>query len=199
MSAPPGRFTALQRTLHWLMAAAILTMLFIGVAMVSTLQPRYSTLVSIHKPLGISILVLALLRLGLRFWRGAPPLPADLSFSQAAAAKASHVLLYALMIAMPLIGWSMLSAGGYPIVLYGPIHLPQIMPHNDTLHALLWSAHRWLAFLFFTTILLHLAAALFHGLVRQDGVFSSMVPWQRPQPPASMSPVIDVGAGNWEE
>ena len=51
------------------------------------------------------------------------------------------------------------------------------MPHSDTLHALLWSAHRWLAFLFFTIILLHLAAALFHGLVRQDSVFSSMAPW----------------------
>ena len=177
MKAPLGRFTALQRTLHWLMAAAILAMLFIGVAMVSTLQPRYWTLVSVHRPLGILILLLVLLRLGLRSWRGAPPLPADLSWSQVAAAKGSHVLLYALMIATPLVGWSMLSAGGYPIVLYGPIHLPQIMPHDDALHALLWSAHRWLAFLFFTTILLHLAAALFHGLVRQDGVFSSMAPW----------------------
>jgi cytochrome b561 len=80
------------------------------------------------------------------------------------------------MIVMPLVGWSMLSAGGYPIVLYGPIHLPQIMPHNDALYALLRAAHTRLALLFFATILLHAAAALFHGLVRRDGVFQSMAP-----------------------
>src|SRR5215468_9053428 len=59
-----ARFTALQRLLHWLMAVCILTMLFIGVGMVSTVMPKYLTLVSIHKPLGIAILVLALIRLG---------------------------------------------------------------------------------------------------------------------------------------
>ena len=59
----PRRFTALQRALHWLMAAFILAMLFIGVGMVSTVSQRYLTLVSIHKPLGIAILVLVLLRM----------------------------------------------------------------------------------------------------------------------------------------
>jgi cytochrome b561 len=62
-------------------------------------------------------LVLAVLRLGVRLRRGAPPIPADLPWWQAAGAKASHVLLYTLLIVMPLVGWSMLSAGGYPIVL----------------------------------------------------------------------------------
>lgn len=53
-------FTALQRLLHWLMAVCILAMLFIGVGMVSTIRPKYLTLVSIHKPFGIAILALAL-------------------------------------------------------------------------------------------------------------------------------------------
>ncbi len=174
--SPSQRFTVGQRTLHWAMAAAILAMLFIGVGMVSTVSPRYWTLVSIHKPLGVVILLLAVLRLALRTRSGAPPLPDDLPLLQAAGAKLSHLLLYTLMIAMPLIGWAMLSAGGYPIVLYGPIHLPAIAPHDDGLHALLRTAHTWLAFLLFATILLHVAAALFHGLVRRDGVFSSMAP-----------------------
>ena len=181
MRSAPDRFTPLQRAVHWLMAAMILAMLFIGIGMVSTLSPRYWTLVSIHKPLGILILLLVLLRLGMRLWRGAPPLPADLPRWQASAAKASHVLLYTLMIVMPLVGWSMLSAGGYPIVLYGPIHLPPIMPHDDALHAILRTAHTWLAYLFFLTILLHVSAALFHALVRRDGVFASMAPWRRRQ------------------
>ena len=60
------RFTALQRLLHWLMAVCILAMLFIGVGMVSTVMPKYLTLVAIHKPLGIAILVLALVRLAVR-------------------------------------------------------------------------------------------------------------------------------------
>ncbi len=179
MTDAGGRFSPLQRALHWLMAAMVVAMLFIGVGMVSTLHPRYLVLIAIHKPLGIAILVLAVLRLGVRLRRGAPPLPADLPWWQAAGAKASHVLLYALLIVMPLVGWSMLSAGGYPIVLYGPIHLPQIVPHDDALHAILRAAHAWLAYLFFVTILLHVAAALFHALVRRDGVFQSMASWRR--------------------
>ena len=87
----------------------VLAMLFIGVGMVSTLQPKFLTLFSIHRPLGIAILVLAVFRLGVRLWRGAPALPRDLPLLQVIAAKASHYLLYALLVAMPLIGWSMLS------------------------------------------------------------------------------------------
>jgi cytochrome b561 len=178
MSPRPDRFSVAQRTVHWLMAAMILAMLFIGVAMLASVRPYTATLVAIHRPLGIAILVLVLLRLGLRWWSGAPALPADLPWWQAAAARASHVALYALMLAMPLLGWAMLSAGGYPIVLVGPLHLPPIAPHDDRLHALLWTAHRCLAFAFFATILLHLAAALFHALVRRDGVFTAMAPWR---------------------
>jgi len=178
MTRPGERFTPLQRVLHWLMAAMVLAMLFIGIGMVSTLQPRFLVLIAIHKPLGIAILLLALLRLGVRLRRGAPPLPADLPRWQTAGAKASHVLLSTLLIVMPLVGWSMLSAGGYPIMLYGTIYLPQIMPHSDALYAVLRSAHTWLAYLFFATILLHIAAALFHALVRHDRVFPSMASWR---------------------
>jgi cytochrome b561 len=170
------RFTPAQRLLHWLMAACILAMLFIGVGMVSTIAPKYLTLVSIHKPLGIAILVLALLRLALRLRYGAPALPANLPEPMKLAAHLSHYALYALMIGMPLIGWGMMSAAAYPIVLTPGWHLPAILPQSDRLHALLWSAHFYLAFAFFALILLHVAAALFHALVRRDGVFESMAP-----------------------
>lgn len=168
------RFTLLQRVLHWAMAIMVLAMLFIGVAMVSTLRPRFLTLIAIHRPLGIAILVLALVRLMVRLRYGAPSLPESLPTTQVVAAKVSHVLLYVLMIAMPFIGWGMLSAGGYPIILYGPLHLPEILPHDDQLHAILRSAHTVLAYVFFITVLMHIAAALFHGLIRRDGVFRAM-------------------------
>ena len=73
---PAARFTPLQRALHWVMALCILAMLFIGVHMVSTISPNYLTYIGIHKPLGIVILVLALIRLAVRLRSGAPPLPA---------------------------------------------------------------------------------------------------------------------------
>ena len=177
MSSARARFTLLQRILHWTMAVMVITMLFIGIGMVSTLRPRFLVLISIHRPLGISILVLALVRLGVRLGRGVPPLPADLPRPQVAAAKASHVLLYVLLIVMPLIGWSMLSAGGYPIVFFGSIHLPPIMPHDDALYATLRGAHTALAYFLFATILAHISAALFHAWVRRDNVFPSMAPW----------------------
>jgi cytochrome b561 len=170
------RFTPLQRLLHWLMVFCIVAMLFIGVGMVSTVTPKYLPLVSIHKSLGIAILVLALIRLVVRLRYGAPPLPADLPEPMRLAAHLSHYALYILMIGMPLLGWSMLSAAGYPVVLYGGVRLPAILPQSDRLHTLLWNAHFYLAFLFFALILMHFAAALFHALVRRDGVFETMPP-----------------------
>jgi cytochrome b561 len=170
------RFTPLQRALHWIMAVCILAMLFIGVGMVSTVASDYLTLVNIHKPLGLLILILALIRLVVRLRYGAPPLPLDLPEPMKLAAYLSHYALYALMIAMPLIGWAMLSAAEYPVVIWPGIWLPQILPLDPTLHTLLWNAHFYLAFLFFALILMHLAAGLFHALVRRDGVFDAMGP-----------------------
>jgi cytochrome b561 len=170
------RFTPLQRALHWLMAACILAMFFIGVGMVSSIAPKYLSLIAIHKSLGALILILALIRLAVRWRYGAPALPADLPAPMKLAAELSHYILYTLMIAMPLLGWGMLSAANYPVVLLGGVHLPMILPPSDSLHTLLWNAHFYLAFVFFAIVLLHLAAALFHALVRHDGVFEAMAP-----------------------
>lgn len=176
MSPTYTRFTAMQRTLHWLMAICIVAMLFIGVGMVSTVRPDYLSLVSIHKPLGVLILVLALIRLVVRLRRGAPPLPEAMPPVMKLAAHLSHLAFYLLMIALPLLGWSMLSAADYPVLILG-IQLPSIAPHSNELHTLLWNAHRFLALCFFALIVVHLAAALLHALIRRDGVFESMAPW----------------------
>ncbi|SAK99311.1 type-b cytochrome [Caballeronia calidae] len=177
MNAINERFSPLQRALHWIMAICILAMLFIGVGMVSTVRPDYLTLVSIHKPLGVAILVLALIRLAVRITRGAPPLPADMPEPMKLAAYLSHYAFYALMIALPLLGYGMLSAADYPVVLLG-VRVPSLLPHSNSLHTMLWNAHRFLALCFFALIVVHLAAALFHALVRRDGVFHAMAPWK---------------------
>ena len=177
MNAIHTRFSPLQRALHWIMAICILSMLFIGVGMVSTVRPDYLTLVSIHKPLGVAILILALIRLAVRITRGAPPLPADMPEPMKLAAILSHYAFYALMIALPLLGYGMLSAADYPVIVFG-FHVPSLLPHSNSLHTLLWNAHRFLALCFFALIVVHLAAALFHALVRRDGVFHAMAPWK---------------------
>lgn len=172
------------RVLHWLMAAMVLVMLFIGVFMVSTTGPAYVALLDLHRPIGIAILLLVLLRLPLRLATGAPALPEDLAPLQKRIAWGSHVLLYATLLAMPLIGWGMLSAGGYPVRLADGIVLPPILPHDLRLYALLRESHTVIAIMFFGLILLHLAAALMHGLVRRDGVLRSMTIGHRRSPPA---------------
>jgi len=175
MTVTKTRFSAIQRLLHWLMAVAILAMLFIGVGMVSTIGRQYVPLMMTHKTLGIAVLILAVIRLVVRFISGAPALPTNLPEPMKLAAHLSHVALYALMIVMPLIGWAMMSAAAYPIVLYGGMGLPPILPQSARLHALLWCAHFYLAFAFFVLVVMHLAAALFHGLVRRDGVLQTML------------------------
>jgi cytochrome b561 len=169
-----SRFSGFARLLHWLMAILILAMLFIGIGMVTTERPRFETLVAIHKPLGIAILVLVAIRLIYRLIRPAPKLPADLPLPMRLAAIGSQVLLYVLMFSLPLVGWGMLSAARYPIVLYGPLQLPPILPHDEALYAALRQTHTALAYLLFATFLVHLGGALFHGLIRRDGVLPSM-------------------------
>jgi len=172
------RFPAVSRILHWTMAAMIVAMLFIGVGMAASVSSRYELLVAIHRPLGIAIFVLCLIRIVNRFINPPPELPDTLPSLQRIAAKASHFTLYALMFIMPLVGWGMLSAASYPIVLYGPLRLPPILPHDLTLYAWLRELHTVLAYLFFATFLAHFGAALIHGLIRRDGVLQSMASWR---------------------
>src|ERR1700685_1815536 len=122
MADNPTQFALLSRILHWLMAAMLLAMLFIGVSMVASLG-NYHRLVAIHRPLGIVILVLAAVRLANRMLTTPPPFPPTMSRQERFVASASERLLYTLIFALPLVGWGMLSAGPSQLVLFGAVDL----------------------------------------------------------------------------
>jgi len=175
MSTERQQFNGLMRLLHWLMAAMVLTMLFIGIGMVASLGD-YHLLLSIHRPLGIAILILVVIRLVTRLSSTLPPFPATMSPQERLAAHASEVLLYTLLFVQPLVGWAMLSAARYPIVLFGPVHLFPILPHNVMMYSVLRQTHTVVAYLFFLAFLAHFGAVLFHTLIVRDGLLSRMLP-----------------------
>lgn len=171
------QFNGSMRLLHWLMAAMVLTMIGIGVAMVASLGD-YHALVSIHRPLGISILILVVIRFVNRQFSKLPPFPPTMSSQERFVAHASEILLYTLLFVEPLVGWAMLSAARYPIVMFGAVHLFPILPHNVMLYAILRRTHTYLAYLLFLAFLAHFGAILFHQLVVRDGLLDRMVPWR---------------------
>jgi cytochrome b561 len=170
------QFSALMRILHWTMAAMVLTMLGVGVTMVASLAD-YHALVSIHRPLGVAILILVVVRFVVRRLSRLPPFPPTMSRLERRVAAASEYTMYGLMFVQPLVGWGMLSAARYPIVLYGSVHLPFILPHDAMLYAVLRKAHTILAYFFFLMFLAHFGAILFHTLIVRDGILKRMAPW----------------------
>ena len=146
----------LCRLLHWLMAPMIcVAMLFIGVGMAASLSPRYELLVSITVNLWNSHLCAERdpyrqpVRQPAARITGYGSIPAT-ARRQGIACRTVRAHVH-----VPLVGWGMLSATRYPIVLYGPLRLPPILPHNLTLYAWLRDLHTDLAYLFFATFLAH--------------------------------------------
>jgi cytochrome b561 len=184
MSDEPGRFTLFSRLLHWSMVAMVIAQLLIGVTMVASLS-YYPLLLAIHRPLGIAIFGFAVVRLLNRLTHHPPPFLATMSRLERKIATWSERLLYALLLLQPLVGWAMLSAARYPIILYGPLHLPGIAPHNITLYAVLRISHSILAFLLFLTFTAHMIAVLFHTLVLRDGLIDRMAMWPTKSPAAA--------------
>jgi hypothetical protein len=106
-------------------------------------------------------------------------------------AKASERLLYTLFFALPLVGWGMLSAGHYPIVLFGAVHLPPILLARPELYATLRETHTILAHLLFLAFLAHMGAILFHTLILRTAFWTGCFrgPFARRKAKAECKPV----------
>ncbi|GJD49665.1 Cytochrome b561 [Methylobacterium crusticola] len=184
-AATPRRYTTVAILLHWLIALGVLGMIGIGLAMTrGGLAPmRQFQLYQWHKSLGITVLLLAVLRVAWRLLHRPPPLPAAMPRAERRAASAAHGLLYLLLLGLPLTGWAVVSASPFniPTVLYGLVpwpHLPVLsdLPNKAPVEAALKLVHGYGAWVLIGLLLLHLGAALRHHLVLRDDTLWRMLP-----------------------
>jgi len=166
-------------TLHWLIAALILVTLPLGWYMQDLpLSPTKLQLFSYHKWIGVTVLLLVLPRLWVRLsYRPPALLPAPVW--QQRIALVTHGALYVLMAAVPLSGWLMSSAKGFPVVYLGVLALPDLVPKDRALGEVLQVLHQTLAFSLAGLIVLHVAAALKHQLINRDATLRRMLPFGR--------------------
>jgi len=130
-----------------------------------------------HRHTGLLVLLLALLRIGLRLRNGSQP-QANHARLVRIAAWLTHAALYLILLALPLLGWTLSNAEGKPVYLFGAA-LPALVADDEDLadRLLLW--HQDLAWALLALVLLHIGAALYHHFVRRDDVLRSMWPWSR--------------------
>ncbi len=184
MPASGSSYTAVAKTLHWLIAVAIIAMLIIGWTMTSLPKGEEKfALFQWHKSIGITILLLSVLRLIWRLAHSAPPLPAAMPRWEKIAARASHALFYVLVIGMPLTGWAIVSSSplNLPTMLYGLVPWPNLpvlpdLANKKEIGHVLGGVHGYGAYILATLLALHVAAALKHHFMDRDDVLTRMMP-----------------------
>jgi cytochrome b561 len=175
------RYSGVAIVLHWLLALVVFGMFLMGVYMTDLpFSPQRLKLFNWHKWIGITFLVLTVLRLLWRFAHRPPALPEAISNAmpdwQMRAYHATHHLMYLLFFAVPLIGWAYSSAAGFSIVWFGQIALPDFVPADKALAALIKPFHQLSALALIGLSGLHIAAALKHQWVDRDGLIAQMLP-----------------------
>lgn len=184
-------YSAVAMTLHWAMAAAIIALLAAGLWMTDAIRQPETKNVAFrvyqwHKSLGLIVLVLTFLRIGWRLANPPPPLPDGMTGFERLAAHVTHVAFYALMLAIPLAGWAMVSASpfGLPTIVFGLFewpHIPMLAGLEDKkpYEAIFKSAHEFMAWGLLALLVLHVAAALKHHFINRDTVLARMLPGVR--------------------
>ena len=177
---------SISKLLHWLVVLLILAMAWIGLTMGDLPNgPDKIATYALHKSIGITILVLVLLRLGWRLYAGAPaPVPGTPSW-QDKIASLTHWALYALLLAMPISGWVLNSSSGFPLQWFGLFNVPAITGKDEGLHELAEQAHELLFWILVALVVAHAAAAFYHHLFQRDATLARMLPrgWLRTNPP----------------
>lgn len=189
---PRDRWGGVSQSLHWLVVVLILATGLIGLLMGDMrASPTKVQVYALHKSLGLTILALAVLRLGWRLAAGAPATLTGTPRWQARLASVTHWLLYALLLAIPLSGWAFNSAAGYPLQWFGLFNLPALVGRDADLRVTVRDLHEALFWALVAVTVLHAAAALYHHAVLRDATLARMLPrgWLRvgARPPAARS------------
>jgi cytochrome b561 len=179
----PKRYGAVATTLHWLIAAAIIFQLMLGLWMTSLLDtdPLKFSRYQLHKSIGLTILVLSVARLLWRLINVVPPLPQHMPMWERWAAHASHFLLYTLMIMLPLSGWARVSTDpiGIPTLWFGAFEVPPMpgLTPDEAITDALHETHELFGYAMIALLLVHVGAALKHHFWDRDTVFRRILPF----------------------
>jgi cytochrome b561 len=187
MPAVQERYSNVAITLHWLIALGIIVNIALGLyfADLPRSDPNKFFLTQTHKSIGLTILVLSLIRVAWRLMNPVPPLPASMSPTMRFAAHATHFLLYFLIIAIPLSGWLLVSSSplGLPTMYFGWFAWPELPYFSDLPRAAkkIWvgkfdAVHIYLAWSAIVLVTIHIVAALYHQFIRRDVVLGRMLP-----------------------
>jgi cytochrome b561 len=184
----PGRvpWSTPSRLFHWIMAFATLgTTALMYYAQIYEAQAasspvaraQYSELLRLHKSLGLVVLFLVAVRFAWNRVRPRPALPAALTAPQRRLALGAHLSLYALMLAIPLLGWFASTAYGGRTHFFGLFELPRFLDKDVDAAVVYRNGHIWLGWLLFAILALHVGAALWHHFVKRDATLAQMLPW----------------------
>lgn len=163
------RFGIIAILLHWIIAVLIIGLLAAGLYMVRLpLGLEKLKFYGLHKEFGFLVLLFAIFRLIWRLNNITPEL--KLNWLERIAARSMHWVLYGLMFAMPITGWLMTSAAGFPASFFGLFSLPNLIAPDEHKRILLGLAHQWLGYTLVAAICLHVAAALKHHFINKDDI-----------------------------
>lgn len=178
MAEPRNRYSTVSLLLHWGIAALVVTQICLIAAHEATDGPISREFVTLHKSVGLTILMLTLIRLGWRMANPAIPLPQAMPTWQKLLARATHVLFYVMLLAMPLVGWAASSAGRRPISWFGLFDWPLLpLPQSRDLAGDLMDMHELAAKALIVLVLLHVLGALKHHFIDRDNVLHRMLPF----------------------
>lgn len=170
------RYGVVAMLLHWGMAVLIVGLLILGLYM--TDLPVGTTKLKFygwHKEFGFLVLTLALVRFAWRWINILPRLPDSMPQWQKIGARVSHWAFYGFMFALPISGWLMTSAAGFPVSFFGLFVIPNLIEPNEAQRLLFAEIHEWLAYGLITTIGIHVAAALKHHFIDKDDILRRML------------------------
>jgi cytochrome b561 len=173
------RYSPVARALHWLTVLLVFVMFALGIAMVylvpDSAEALSHRLYNTHESLGIVVLLVMLLRLLRRLLHPPGPLPDRIPRVFHVVGHANHVLLYTLLLAQPVVGLLRDNADGFQVTWFEIVPVPLLIGKNEALAHTLAAAHWYGALLIALLICAHIGGALFHAVIRRDGVLQRML------------------------